>query len=79
LDSSEKYLCWEDVANYDLKTAEAMLDSGRYLYVVFMCQQAVEKITKGLFVLNNGEEPPRTHNILFLFENIQFKAQPSQS
>jgi len=76
LDSSEKYLCWEDVANYDLKTAEAMLDSGRYLYVVFMCQQAVEKITKGLFVLNNGEEPPRTHNILFLFEKIQFKTQP---
>lgn len=70
----DKYLYWEDVAEYDLETAEAMFNSGRYLYVAFMCQQAVEKITKGLFVFYNGEEPPRTHNILSIFEKIQFKA-----
>ena len=74
MDVVDKYSYWEDVAEYDLETAEAMLISGRYLYVVFMCQQAVEKITKGLFVLYNGEEPPRTHNILSIFEKIQFKA-----
>lgn len=73
MDVFDKYSYWEDVAEYDLGTAEAMLNSGRYLYVVFMCQQAVEKITKGLFVLYNGEEPPRTHNILSIFEKIQFK------
>jgi HEPN domain-containing protein len=74
----DKYSYWEDVAEYDLETAEAMLNSGRYLYVVFMCQQAVEKITKGLFVLYNGEEPPRTYNILSIFEKIQFKGiQPT--
>jgi HEPN domain-containing protein len=77
LDAFDKYSYWEDVAEYDLETAEAMLNSGRYLYVVFMCQQAVEKITKGLFVLNNGEEPPRTHNILSVFEKIQFKGTQS--
>lgn len=78
MDVVDKYSYWEDVAEYDLGTAEAMLNSGRYLYVVFMCQQAVEKITKGLFVLNNGEEPPRTHNILSIFEKIQFKGvQPT--
>ncbi|TCL74129.1 HEPN domain-containing protein [Hydrogenispora ethanolica] len=76
MDPLDKYSYWEDIAEYDLKTAEAMLDSGRYLYVVFMCQQAIEKITKGLFVLKSGEEPPRTHNILAIFEKIQF--QPDQ-
>jgi len=34
---------WIDTANYDLKTAEAMLKSRRYIYVVFMCHLAVEK------------------------------------
>ena len=44
LDNKQKYDYWEDIAEYDLVTAEAMLFSGRYLYVVFMCQQAVEKL-----------------------------------
>ncbi|WP_352418191.1 HEPN domain-containing protein [Proteiniborus sp.] len=68
MDNKEKYSYWEDIADYDLGTAEAMLLSGRYLYVVFMCQQAVEKLTKGLLVLHKGEEPPRTHNIWSVFD-----------
>ena len=78
MDVVGKYSYWEDVAEYDLETAEAMLSSGRFLYVFVMCQQAVDKITKGLFVLYNGEEPPRTHNILSIYEKIQFKGiQPT--
>ena len=63
MDSREKYLYWKDNANYDLETAEAMLNSGRYLYVAFMCQQSIEKLVKGIFVLHYNEEAPRTHNI----------------
>lgn len=77
MDIFEKYSYWEDAADYDLETAEAMLNSSRYLYVVFMSQQAVEKITKGLFIFYNSEEPPRTHNILSIFERIQFKETPT--
>ncbi len=73
MDASEKYSYWKDIAEYDLDTAAAMLNSGRYLYVVFMCQQAIEKLIKGLFVLHNEKEPPRTHNILTIFEKIHFK------
>lgn len=43
MNSEEKYEYWLDIAKYDLETAEAMFDSGRYLYVVFMCQQSIEK------------------------------------
>ena len=71
--SQEKYEYWLEIAEYDLKTAEAMLGSGRWLYVVFMCQQAIEKLAKGLYVLYVDDNVPRTHNIRFLvgkYENL---------
>ncbi len=70
MDRKEKYQHWEEIARYDLDTAKAMLQSGRYLYVAFMCQQAIEKIIKGLHVLYTGEEAPKTHNILHIFNLI---------
>ena len=44
--AQEKYDHWLDIARYDLETADTMLSSGRWLYVVFMCQQAVENLQK---------------------------------
>lgn len=70
MNNKEKYEHWEDIARYDLETAEAMLHSGRYLYVAFMCQQAIEKLVKGLFVWYKDEEPPRTHNIYSIYKAI---------
>ena len=46
---------WVEISEYDLKTAEAMLATARYLYVAFMCQQAIEKILKALYVQQKGE------------------------
>ena len=34
---------WTEMSDYDLETAEAMLATGRYLYVAFMCHQTIEK------------------------------------
>lgn len=45
MDNQEKYEHWEDIAKYDLDTAEAMYQAGRYLYVVFMCHYTVFKNT----------------------------------
>ena len=70
MNNEEKYEYWEDIARYDLETAEAMFISGRYLYVVFMCQQAIEKLVKGLYVLKKGDEPPRIHNIWNVFGRV---------
>ena len=50
---------WIEQSTYDLETARAMLVSGRYLYVLFCCQQAVEKTLKALIVHRTGEFPPR--------------------
>jgi len=57
---------WIDISEYDLQTAEAMFRTARYLYVAFMCQQAIEKILKAIYVQNKNELPPRTHNLLYL-------------
>jgi HEPN domain-containing protein len=57
---------WVEQGLYDLETARAMLQSGRLLYVPFCCQQAVEKVLKGLVAKTTDEMPPRTHNLMQL-------------
>jgi hypothetical protein len=39
MDSKIKY--WIELSDYDFETAEAMLQSKRYLYVGFMCHQTL--------------------------------------
>jgi HEPN domain-containing protein len=53
---------WVERAEYDLETAKSMLDTGRYLYVGYMCQQAVEKVLKGIIAQQNKENLP-IHNL----------------
>jgi HEPN domain-containing protein len=53
---------WVERAEYDLETARSMLDTGRYLYVGYMCQQAVEKVLKGIIAQQNKENLP-IHNL----------------
>jgi len=69
----QKYEYWLDIAEYDLGTAEAMLNGGRWLYVLFMCQQAIEKLVKGLYILYVDDNVPRTHNIRALIEAFENK------
>lgn len=64
----EKINYWLDIAEYDLTTADALLKTGRYLYVGFMCHQAIEKTLKAHYQLLKGQLPPKTHNILFLLK-----------
>ncbi len=57
---------WVELSAYDLTTAEAMLTSGRYLYVLFCSQQAVEKRLKAIIVERTEAFPPRTHDLVKL-------------
>jgi len=59
---------WADQSDYDLETARAMFNSGRYLYVLFCCQQAVEKMLKAVIVKRTKEFPPRIHILIRLAE-----------
>ena len=46
---------WVERSEYDLDTAKAMLDTDRYLYVGYMCQQTIEKLLKGMIAQQNKE------------------------
>lgn len=46
-----------------VRSRDSRGDAGRYLYVLFCCQQAVEKHLKGLIVDRRGTFPPRTHDL----------------
>lgn len=70
MDTKAKFEYWNEISEYDLKTAEAMYNSGRYLYVAFMCQQSIEKLVKGIYVFYNNEEAPRTHNIWLIISKL---------
>jgi HEPN domain-containing protein len=72
----EKAEHWLDVAEYDLETAVAIQNSGRYLYTVFMCQQALEKLLKAIHIQQKGEEAPRTHNLVHLLELLTLPKKP---
>ncbi|MFH0725833.1 MAG: HEPN domain-containing protein [Pseudomonadota bacterium] len=50
-----------------METAKAMLECRRYLYVAYMCQQAVEKIIKALIAQQDKENLP-IHNLVRLAE-----------
>jgi HEPN domain-containing protein len=55
---------WFKLALYDLETARVMFETGRYRYVPFMCQQAIEKVIKG--IISETLTPPRIHNLVRL-------------
>ncbi|MDR1157572.1 MAG: HEPN domain-containing protein [Oscillospiraceae bacterium] len=71
MDGLEKFEYWFDIAKYDLTVAESMLRDGHWLYVVFMCQQAVEKLVKGLYSFYLPDAPPHLHNIKAIVKKFE--------
>ena len=66
--SSEKVAYWLDLADYDIETAETLFNGGRWLYVAFMCHQAIEKTLKAYWCGVQECDPPFTHNHMRLAE-----------
>jgi len=60
--NTDKVSYWIEVAEYDLETAKAMLTTGRYLYVGFMCHQAIEKGLKA-HIAKADIFPPKIHKL----------------
>ncbi len=60
--ATDKVTYWLDIADYDIDTAEAMFTTERWLYVAFMCHQAIEKTLKAYWCATQPNDPPYTHN-----------------
>ena len=69
---------WVDLSKYDIETADAMLSSGRYLYVLFTCQQAIEKMLKALVVKNTKSFPPKIHDLVKLVSLAKIDIETEQ-
>jgi HEPN domain-containing protein len=59
---------WLDSAQYDLETAEHMFNTGRYIYTIFMCHLALEKVLKAKVKEISGKTPPKIHDLEYLSE-----------
>ena len=55
--ATDKVAYWLDIADYDLDTAEAMYQTGRWLYVAFMCNQTIEKTIKAYWCGTQTTDP----------------------
>ena len=79
---SENVKYWLGLADYDIETASAMLKTGRYLYVGFMCHQVIEKALKSVIARDcaEGEIPPKIHHLLKLADRagLYDKMTPAQ-
>jgi HEPN domain-containing protein len=65
---------WIEDSDYDLGTAEDLLEKKRFNYAVFLARQSVEKLLKAAHLIILQEEIPREHNLVELakscFEEI---------
>jgi len=66
---------WLDSVAYDILTAENMFTAGRYIYTIFMCQLAIEKLLKARIEELTGTTPPRTHNLRYLCQLAKLKPE----
>ncbi len=57
---------WIATSDYDVESAHHMLVTGRYLYVVFLCHLALEKILKAHFTELTQTIPVKTHDLIYL-------------
>lgn len=68
---------WLEQVDEDILTAEALFDSGRWLYIGFLCHQAVEKVIKAYWLATRDDEPIYLHNHFRLLEGCGLKAELS--
>jgi len=52
--------------------------SKRYLYVLFTCQQSVEKMLKALIVKNTKSFPPKIHDLVKLLNLAEIDADKEE-
>lgn len=64
---------WFKQAEYDIKTADAMFKTGRYIYAVFMCHLSIEKYLKGKYSELNQTYSPKTHDLIFLLSRMDIE------
>ena len=53
---------WLDHVHEDISAADCLFQNKHWLYVGFLCHQAIEKALKAYYAANNDDDPPYTHS-----------------
>jgi HEPN domain-containing protein len=67
---ADKYGYWLMLSDYDIGTIDCLIAGERWVYVAYLCQQAIERQLKGMYVYYNNAEAPKTHNVTYLFSKV---------
>ncbi|MDN5348314.1 MAG: hypothetical protein PWP65_1878 [Clostridia bacterium] len=57
---------WLKIAAEDLDTAKYNFEGKKYLWAIFLCQQALEKAFKAVYFERFEQVPPRKHDLVAL-------------
>ncbi len=67
------------MSDYDFDTAVAMLATKRYLYVGFMCHQAIEKLLKAYWSMVLPDPPLKIHTLSRLAEKTEIDKEMTEA
>lgn len=68
MDFQQKIDYWTELAEIDIQVMEHLFDSQDYNYALYIGHLILEKILKAHYIKHNKEIPPRTHDLLKLYE-----------
>lgn len=74
IDPEKQILYWVNNAESDIETAEFLIkEKGKILHGLFFCHLCVEKIIKAYVTKITNEEPPRSHDLLYLLSKTNLE------
>ena len=59
---------WLEQVDEDINAAECLFQGGHWLYVAFLCHQAIEKSLKAYYIATHDDDQPYTHSHLRLLD-----------
>jgi HEPN domain-containing protein len=69
----KRFVFWEKSAQEEIETAQILLEKNKLRQCLFFLHLSIEKMLKALYVVRKKDNPPRTHNLRFLAEEIDIE------
>ena len=69
---------WINSSNRDFTTLEHLFEKGDYHWALFIGHLVIEKLLKAYYVKHIDNQPPFTHNLLFLAEKSKLQLSETQ-
>ena len=78
VDKKSKILYWIESSEDDWKVANHLFEKGDYSYSLFFGHLTIEKMLKALYVDRREKNPPYTHSLIYLAEQVSLNLSDEQ-